>query len=191
MQKRNNTKSAYTLIELIVVISIIMFLTVMTYVPYNFYSNKEKVRLWAKEISQTLSEARNMAINWLSNSNSNVKIWIYFDKNAGNKIRYLSYPYSFSGTYKVEEDLTQNIRLIKEKQIPEFISINKINDKENMLFLYDSITWDISLKTINSWLAQTYTSTWILEINFWFKWADSGPLTKTVKYNTKTFITDY
>lgn len=191
MQKRNNTKSAYTLIELIVVISIIMFLTVMTYVPYNFYSNKEKVRLWAKEISQTLSEARNMAINWLSNSNSNLKIWIYFDKNAGNKIRYLSYPYSFSGTYKVEEDLTQNIRLIKEKEIPEFISINKINDKENMLFLYDSITWDISLKTINSWLAQTYTSTWILEINFWFKWADSGPLTKTVKYNTKTFITDY
>lgn len=191
MQKRNNTKSAYTLIELIVVISIIMFLTVMTYVPYNFYSNKEKVRLWAKEISQTLSEARNMAINWLSNSNSNLKIWIYFDKNTGNKIRYLSYPYSFSGTYKVEEDLTQNIRLIKEKQIPEFISINKINDKENMLFLYDSITWDISLKTINSWLAQTYTSTWILEINFWFKWADSGPLTKTVKYNTKTFITDY
>lgn len=191
MQKRNNTKSAYTLIELIVVISIIMFLTVMTYVPYNFYSNKEKVRLWAKEISQTLSEARNMAINWLSNSSSNLKIWIYFDKNAGNKIRYLSYPYSFSGTYKIEEDLTQNIRLIKEKEIPEFISINKINDKENMLFLYDSITWDISLKTINSWLAQTYTSTWILEINFWFKWADSGPLTKTVKYNTKTFITDY
>ena len=191
MHKRNNTKSAYTLIELIVVISIIMFLTVMTYVPYNFYSNKEKVRLWAKEISQTLSEARNMAINWLSNSNSNLKIWIYFDKNTGNKIRYLSYPYSFSGTYKVEEDLTQNIRLIKEKQIPEFISINKINDKENMLFLYDSITWDISLKTINSWLAQTYTSTWILEINFWFKWADSGSLTKTVKYNTKTFITDY
>lgn len=188
---RKNNKSAYTFIELMVVITIITLITIMTYVPYNFYSNKEKVRVTAKEISQTLGEARNMAINWMSNSNSNIKIWVYFDKTLWNKVRYLSYPHRFSWTYKVEEDLNQNIRLIKEKTLPEMMTINSINWKENMLFIFESISWDLILKTENSGNFASFTSTWLVELNFWFKWAISGPLTKTVKYNTKTFITDY
>lgn len=189
--KKHLSKKAYTLIELMVAITIITIMTIMTYVPYSFYSNKEKVRTTAKEISQTLLDARNKAINWLSNSTSNVQIWVYFDKNAGNKISYLSYPYDFSWTYIISEDLSQNIRLIKEKVIPEGIIINNIDSKDNMLFIFKSITWDLEMRYNNGWLFQTYTSTWLVNINFWFKWSSSWPLSKTVKYNIKTFITDY
>lgn len=189
--KKHLSKKAYTLIELMVAITIITIMTIMTYVPYSFYSNKEKVRTTAKEISQTLLDARNKAINWLSNSTSNVQIWVYFDKNARNKISYLSYPYDFSWSYIVSEDLSQNIRLIKEKIIPEGIIINNIDSKDNMLFIFKSITWDLEMKYNNGGLFQTYTSTWLININFWFKWSSSWPLSKTVKYNIKTFITDY
>jgi hypothetical protein len=75
--------------------------------------------------------------------------------------------------------------------LPDFINITSIQDKENMLFIFDSITWDLSMKTSNSGNLTSFTSTWLVELHFWFKWALTWPLTKTVKYNTKTFITDY
>jgi prepilin-type N-terminal cleavage/methylation domain-containing protein len=56
-------KKAFTLIELLIAITIFFILTLITYVPYNFYMNKVKVRNTIKEISQSLYEARNMAIN--------------------------------------------------------------------------------------------------------------------------------
>ncbi len=188
--KNNDSKKAYTLIELMVVITIIAIMTIVTYVPYSFYSNKEKVRITAKEVSQSLWEAKNMAINGLSNSTSNVQIGLYFDKNSWNKLRYLSYPYDFSGTYITSEDISQNIRLIKDKALPDSVNISSINDKENMLFIFHSISWSLDTKYYDWTNFQTYAS-WDLDIHFWFKWVISWPLSKIVKYNTKTFITDY
>jgi hypothetical protein len=40
-----------------------MILVVMSFVPYQYYSNVAKVKLAAKDISQSISEARNLAIN--------------------------------------------------------------------------------------------------------------------------------
>jgi hypothetical protein len=165
-------------------------MTIMTYVPYSFYSNKEKVRITAKEVSQSLWEARNMAINGLSNLNSNVQIGLYFDKNFWNKVRYLSYPYDFSGTYITNEDISKNIRLIKDKTLPDSVNITSINDKENMLLIFHSISWSLDTKYYDGTSFKTYSSWWI-NVNFWFKWVVSWPLSKIVKYNTKTFITDY
>jgi hypothetical protein len=39
-----------------------IFLSVSIYAPYNYYSNKAKLKLAKKEIAKTLYEARNMAI---------------------------------------------------------------------------------------------------------------------------------
>jgi prepilin-type N-terminal cleavage/methylation domain-containing protein len=60
-------KKAFTLIEFMIAITIISILMVMTYAPYNYYSNKAKVRVTAKEISQSLYESRNLAIHGLDN----------------------------------------------------------------------------------------------------------------------------
>lgn len=78
---------AFTLIELLVSISIFFILVLITYVPYNFYMNKVKVKNTIKEISQSLYEARNMAINWIS-ENSNKSIWLYLSLEEPSVIKF-------------------------------------------------------------------------------------------------------
>jgi prepilin-type N-terminal cleavage/methylation domain-containing protein len=56
-------KSAFTLIELMITITIIVVLTMVTYAPYNYYQNKAKLKVSLREIGQLLYEARNMAVN--------------------------------------------------------------------------------------------------------------------------------
>jgi prepilin-type N-terminal cleavage/methylation domain-containing protein len=58
-----NTKKAFTLIELMIAITIIVILTMASYAPYTYYQNKAKLKVTSREISQLLYEARNMAIN--------------------------------------------------------------------------------------------------------------------------------
>jgi hypothetical protein len=40
-----------------------MILVVMSFVPYQYYTNISKVKIAAKDISQSISEVRNLAIN--------------------------------------------------------------------------------------------------------------------------------
>lgn len=182
---------AYTFIELMVVITIISFLSVMTYIPYSFYQNKEKLRSSAKEIAQSISDARNLAINWLSNSSSNVSIWIYFDKLKKNKINYFSYPYNYYWPIKVEENLSENIKFIKTREIDANIWINSIYSKDNFLIIYDSITWNAKYFYKENSDFIPLSLTWIIDINIWFRWVKEWILSKTIKYNPKTYITDY
>ncbi|NCO31343.1 prepilin-type N-terminal cleavage/methylation domain-containing protein [bacterium] len=56
-------KKAFTLFELIVAISIVMILMMMTFAPYSYFQNKAKLKLSAREISQSFYEARNMAVS--------------------------------------------------------------------------------------------------------------------------------
>jgi prepilin-type N-terminal cleavage/methylation domain-containing protein len=57
------TKKAFTLIELIITITIVAILTMLSYAPYNYYQNKSKLKITTREISQLLYESRNIAVN--------------------------------------------------------------------------------------------------------------------------------
>jgi hypothetical protein len=46
----------------------------MTYVNYAFYQNIAKVKLGLKEVSQSINEARNMAINGFDKNQINQSI---------------------------------------------------------------------------------------------------------------------
>jgi len=46
-----------------VVITIIMIITMSLFEPYHYYQKKIKIKLATKDISQSLYDARNMAIN--------------------------------------------------------------------------------------------------------------------------------
>jgi len=59
----NFKKGGFTLVELIVTITIIIILSLMTYLPYSHYQNKAKLKLASREISQSFYEAKNMAIS--------------------------------------------------------------------------------------------------------------------------------
>jgi len=59
----SQNNKAFTLIELIVVITIFCIMLLATYIPYTYYQTKAKVKFAVKDISQSIYEARNMAIN--------------------------------------------------------------------------------------------------------------------------------
>jgi prepilin-type N-terminal cleavage/methylation domain-containing protein len=54
-------KSGFTLIEMLIAMSIFFIMVVMTYANYAYFQNIARVKLSLKEISQSISEARNMA----------------------------------------------------------------------------------------------------------------------------------
>jgi prepilin-type N-terminal cleavage/methylation domain-containing protein len=56
-------KSGFTLIEMLIAMSIFFIMVVMTYANYAYFQNIARVKLSLKEISQSINEARNMAIS--------------------------------------------------------------------------------------------------------------------------------
>jgi Tfp pilus assembly protein PilE len=47
--------------EFLVASTIVVLLTLMTYVPYSHYQNKAKIKIASREISQSFYESKNMA----------------------------------------------------------------------------------------------------------------------------------
>lgn len=139
MQLKINKNWAFTLIEFLIVVTIFFLLIAISYIPYNFYMNKARVKTSIREISQSLYEARNMAINGVS-SGSNLSIWLYLDaQNNSNNLQFFSYPYSFSGT-DISNEISSDIKLIKTYKLLPNINILDIDWKDNWLFFFESIT---------------------------------------------------
>ncbi len=171
-------KKWFTLIELMIVISIMWIMMMMVYAPYNYFQKKAEIRIAAKEISKTLSESRNLAIHWTSSGWINQSIWVYFDKNNKNIIKIFSYDYNNKN----------NKSLLKEIKIQQNIQIDKVAWSDKALFYYDSITWNWSFYEDEAFI--NIISDNIIKIDFSYKWATNN-LKKTLDYYTKTYISDY
>jgi prepilin-type N-terminal cleavage/methylation domain-containing protein len=188
MMIKNN--KAFTLLELMIVITIVGIMMIWVYAPYNYFQKKTELKIAAKSISKTISESRNKAIFWISSGSTNQSVGVYFEKNS-NIIRIYNYPYNFWTWSKIEV----NDKYLKEKiNIWKNIFINKIENKDNALFLFEAISWKFYPFYFESWNKNNLTDLWsdnIYNIDFSYKQASSWPLQKTVKYYTKTFITDY
>lgn len=185
----------FTLIELIIAMSIFFIIVVSTYAPYNYYSQKARLNIVTKEISQSLYNARNIAINWSSDNSWNTSIWIYLDTTPWNntKIEYFSYPYSFSWSQIIPIEWW-NIKKIKTIKFSGPVEINTVWWKDNLLFFFSSISW--------SWWYYYYNNNPIpntrhvlnlenIIINVSYKWTSALWLTKEIIYNTNTNIVDY
>jgi prepilin-type N-terminal cleavage/methylation domain-containing protein len=57
---------AFTLIELMIVITIFSIISLATYLPYAHHQKKTLIKQAAREVTQSLSDARNLATNGLS-----------------------------------------------------------------------------------------------------------------------------
>lgn len=188
-------KKAFTFIELLVSITIFFILVSITYIPYNFYMNKAKVRNTIKEISQNLYEARNMAINWISNWISNwwnKSIWLYIDlEKSSNTLNFYLYPYFFTWA-QITNTISSDIELLKTYTLIEGMQIKSIAWQNNWLFLFEAITWNWKYFYWDSlWNKQNITNNEI-QIDFSFKDAIIwSPLYWKLNYFTKTNIVDY
>jgi type II secretory pathway pseudopilin PulG len=189
LNNKKNKNNWYTFIELIVVITIVVIITLAVFEPYNYYQNKAKLNLWAKEVSQALYDARNMAINWMSTSTWNSSIWIYFDNSDSkkNSVRLYSYPFD-ANTWSLS--LATNMTLFKTIDLQPWIEINSVWWKNNWLFLFNSIDWKSEFYTLN-WALKTPILGNEIQIDISFKKSTSPSLQRHLIYYTKTNIVDF
>lgn len=175
MKKNILHKQAFTFIELMVVITIMAILLLASYTPFEHYQTKQKVRNSAKIITQTLNDARNSAIYWISSSTWNLDIWVLFEENE-KKIWIYGFPIKDSIWNYLNPDnkyLLENIFLEWGTQITS----------SGWLFLYKAITW--------SWIYKNFDIiNNKIKLKIWMKWATAWPLTKEIEYYTKTYISD-
>lgn len=180
----------FTLIELTIVITIIWLMMSMAYAPYNYFQKKAQVKIAAKEISKTISESRNMAIHWISSTWSwNLSIWVYFDTTNWNNniIKIFAYPYSY---WTGSQIVLNNDYLLKEIKIQKYMQIDKINDNNKVLLLFDAITWNWNYFSFDSWKEDLIISENKIKIDFSYYWATTW-LKSFIVYYTKTYISDY
>ena len=162
-----------------------------SFIPYAYFQNKTNLKLWVKEISKTLYDARNMAINWFSNTWTNKSIWVYLNSSDTykNKITYLSYPYDFTWS-QIDFIESVDIKKIKEINLPKNIQIKDISWKDNALIFFSSIYWDGKYYYWDSsWNRQSLS--WEILINVNYANSASPLLNMELKYITWTYIVDY
>ena len=180
------TPKAFTLIELMVVITIIMIISVWLYIPYSYHQQKVLVKQGAKELSVSLTGARNLAIygrihGYIEDEENNLHIGLLF-KDA-HTLQYNWYP--LSATWSLR-DWT----IIKAKKLPRWIELDV-----NIIwveYFFEAITWDVTkrkLQNDNTFDAIDHDD--IEEFTLSYMWSTSENLQSTVYYYTQSYISDF
>lgn len=184
----------FTLIEMMVVITIFSILLLSSYVPYSYMQNKALLKIGTKDVSQTLYQARNLAINGFENENkNNASIGVYFDTTNPDIIEYYSFPYSIEEGDIIPEENT-NIKKIKEIVLPKWVQIDSVYWKEKFLFFFNAITWKGDYYYWENWSmvkSEVPTAHRDIIIKISFRWSTSSNLQKQIIYYTPTHILDY
>ena len=175
----NINKLWFTLIELMIVITIIVILTVVVMVPYNLYSNIAKVRMSQETISQTIDEARN-SVSWLINAwqKKNVNIWLEF-KKWSETINMISFPFDYS--WAINWNLDSPKELVRKIHLESWVQLSEIKNSA-----WDELDYVIMYFKAPEWGFEFYvndTHTWsIKEILVWLKWTKSWLLSKNITF---------
>lgn len=72
--------AGFTLIELVVSISIAMILLIFSMAPYSFYADKSRVRLSVDRTEQIMNKAKLLAGTGYSSGSTNVDLVVHFRK---------------------------------------------------------------------------------------------------------------
>nr|MDD3720023.1 type II secretion system protein [Candidatus Gracilibacteria bacterium] len=188
--KKQIIKKGFTLIELIVAITIFMIVTGAAYLNFAYYQNKMNLRLTSKDISQALYNARNMAINGLDSSSGNVSVGVYFDTSTSDKISFFSYPYDLD-IPSVDLISLPEKKLLKEINFSKGVQLNDVSSKKKFLFLFQAITGSGSYYYWDATPGKKVFTGDEIDVNISLKGTSSAALSKDIKYITTTNIVDY
>ncbi len=181
MKKKYNIQQSgvsplwFTLIELMVVISIMAIILTMWFTQFSHYKTKQLVRNSANILTQTLINSRNSAIYWMASSTWNLDIWVLLVENS-EKIKIMWYAFS---------DNNPPVDYFDDKYILEEIPLER-NVKFSSswwLILFKAITW--------SWIYKDFIiADNKIEMIVWLKWDTSWFFSKTIEYYIKTYISN-
>lgn len=174
--------SGFTFIELVIVITIISMVSLATYLPYAHHQKKVLLKQASREISQSLWDARNLALNGFDTGSWNVHIGLYISSWA-TQLEYYEYPNTIDSVDlyalpTISQPIAWN--LLKTKKLPLGIQI----DSGEQLFIFDAISGS------GTFLPSIPVS-WELEIEISYKWAISPVLQKQIIYYPRSYISDY
>ncbi len=184
-------KSAFTLIEFLIAITIVAIISVMAFVPYWFYLNKSKVKHTQKEVTQVIYEAKNMALNGRIWENKNISVWVYFDSNNPDEIKVIPFNYDItlnqisSNNVLIENALSETGVL--NLQLQPGMWFEKIDWEDKWLIYFQAISgsgW------VLAW-GGFWTTSWKTEIEFSYKKATGWSLRNSITYFPETQIVDY
>lgn len=183
--------SAFTLIELMVAITIFVLLWSMVFWPYAYYLNKSKVKHTQKEVTQLIYEAKNMALNGIVWEDKNISVWVFFDTNQADRIDVISFDYD-----KTADDIQTNPNLVNDAlskkpiislTLQPGITFQEISWEEIGLIYFQAINGSWWLLAGNSFSQISGNS----DIVFAYKDATSWALRKAITYIPDTQIVDY
>ena len=168
----------FTLLELMIVTTIVGLISMATYIPYAHHQKKVLLKQASREITQSLSEARNLAINWADSWSWNLNIGLYFSADA----KELNY---YASTWSLDIASVASLDIYKTKPLPLWIQVDSIAGMASTeyLFAFDSITGSGSIEPI--------ISDNEIEIQISYKWSTSPVLNKNILYYRQSYISDY
>lgn len=199
---KNYSRSWFTFIELLIVISLILLILTFVYLPYAHYQEKIKTKQVVREVSQAISEARNMAINWFDGEGSGS--WVLENKSIGlflsneddkkNTMYFYSYPFDLPA-WSAQPRLDvrdEDTKLIKERKLPTGTQFDTaMTDLGNIFFFFTSISGSGSYyNVLSNGSKDAITATWIT-LDFSYKWSTSPILQKTLIYDTRINTVDF
>ena len=184
-------RSWFSLIELIIVMTIFIIISLISFAPYAFYMNKAKIQHTDKELSQIIYEAKNMAVNWSTTSSWNTSIWISINSTTWNNSSYELWSYKHD---VLESDiLSFNWNLIQRYILQPWVEFDNFDWEDKWIIFFRSISWTgIVFKWNWSYNKVAFTQ-WEneIEIGYSYKWAEEDALSNTLSYFQDTQIVDY
>lgn len=195
---RKNNKTAFTLIELLITMTLFFLISILTYAPYNFYQKKLAVKTAGKQISQTILRAKNMALNGVVHYDENRSIWVYFDTSNTNntQVQILSYTHDIESS-NINRVLWNGVELIETTKLEPWMKLTSVWNKPNMLFFFDAITGKVSYYSWNGNQREGYidnlweNSLKQVPISYQYRDATSSNLKWTISYFSETNIINY
>lgn len=207
MKKILKNKKGFSLIELMIVIVIIWLMLMLSYAPYNLYQSKAKLRVATREVAQSIYEAKNMAISWVSSKDSswekqNKIVWIYLsnEENYKNNIYYYLDDFKYYQnekweflpwiSSKIDAFVNDSSKNFKTKNMQQNIWLQNFSGNSGIFILFAASSWEVKIFWKN-WWSWNEVSSDSIKINMSFWNSTSDILKKEITYYTKTNIIDY
>ncbi len=198
---------AFTFIEMLIVISLLLLLVTFTYLPYSHYQQKIKIKQVIREWSQTLIETRNLAINWYDELNEiswdieNRSMGVYFsvDESEHTNAYIISFPFSMVPADAANLLLTDPsvIRPRSWKKYPFVRPLPSWTQYESIaweakwaLFFYEAISGDGTYFALD-WVQANEIWQTKIDLEFSYKDSNSPVLRKKFLYDRRIHTIDY
>lgn len=175
------SSQAFTLIELIVVMTIIGIISLWAYLPYSHHQKKTIVSQAAKELSQSLTEARNLAVHGRASGSGNLHVWLFFEDTS--TLLYYGYPLTMTGSFDDAE-------LLKTKKLPRGATLS--GSLVWVEYFFEAISWELLKREILpdwSFASKSLDTIEVFEVSY--LGATEESLQWKVNYYTKSHISDF